>query len=52
MRRTIIRYCMLANVLVLRRVSAPVLKRFPTWEHVVHAGSVDDDEFDDRYDQV
>lgn len=29
----------LASVLVLRSISTRVLKRFPTMEHVVHAGA-------------
>ncbi|NXY90146.1 BEST2 protein, partial [Alcedo cyanopectus] len=35
LRRTLLRYCGLAALLVLRAVSAPVRKRFPTCEHLV-----------------
>jgi hypothetical protein len=39
MRRTIVRYCLLAYVLVLRKVCSPVNKRFPSMQHVVQAGT-------------
>ncbi|VDK45999.1 unnamed protein product [Anisakis simplex] len=38
MRRTIIRYLCLAQVLVLRDISIPVRRRFPTYESIVTAG--------------
>lgn len=37
-RRNIMRYLCLAQVLVLRDVSVPVKKRFPTLKHVLDAG--------------
>lgn len=39
LRRTLVRYANLASVLVLGSISTRVLKRFPTMEHVVHAGA-------------
>lgn len=39
-RRTIIRYLVLAEVLVLRDISSSVKKRFPTMDHVVNAGKL------------
>ncbi|NP_001080317.1 bestrophin 2 L homeolog isoform X1 [Xenopus laevis] len=37
-RRTLIRYCSLSGLLILRSVSTAVFKRFPTIDHVVEAG--------------
>ncbi|XP_061472709.1 bestrophin-2 isoform X2 [Rhineura floridana] len=37
-RRTLMRYCSLSAVLILRSVSIAVFKRFPTIDHVVEAG--------------
>ncbi|XP_042308481.1 bestrophin-2 [Sceloporus undulatus] len=37
-RRTLMRYCSLSAVLILRSVSTAVFKRFPTMDHVVEAG--------------
>uniref|UniRef100_A0A8D0BFL9 Bestrophin homolog n=1 Tax=Salvator merianae TaxID=96440 RepID=A0A8D0BFL9_SALMN len=37
-RRTLMRYCSLSAVLILRSVSIAVFKRFPTMDHVVEAG--------------
>eukprot|EP00092_Neocalanus_flemingeri_P043722 GFUD01048256.1.p1 GENE.GFUD01048256.1~~GFUD01048256.1.p1 ORF type:complete len:446 (+),score=120.92 GFUD01048256.1:136-1473(+) len=37
-RRLITRYAMLANILTLRRVSTSVVKRFPTYQHLVETG--------------
>uniref|UniRef100_A0A8D2KTP3 Bestrophin homolog n=2 Tax=Varanus komodoensis TaxID=61221 RepID=A0A8D2KTP3_VARKO len=36
-RRTLMRYCSLSAVLILRSVSTAVFKRFPTMDHVVEA---------------
>ncbi|XP_028134857.1 bestrophin-2 isoform X2 [Diabrotica virgifera virgifera] len=38
MRRTIVRYAVLAYVITLQRISLRVKKRFPTWQHVVDSG--------------
>nr|XP_045749485.1 LOW QUALITY PROTEIN: bestrophin-1 [Mirounga angustirostris] len=38
LRRTLIRYANLGNVLILRSVSAAVYKRFPSSQHLVKAG--------------
>lgn len=38
LRRTLIRYANLGNVLILRSVSAAVYKRFPSPQHLVKAG--------------
>lgn len=38
LRRTLIRYANLGNVLILRSVSAAVFKRFPSSQHLVKAG--------------
>nr|XP_023415538.1 bestrophin-1 [Loxodonta africana] len=38
LRRTLIRYANLANVLILRSISAAVYKRFPSTQHLVQAG--------------
>ena len=43
-RRTVVRYALLAMVLVLQLVSSAVRKRLPTLEHVVQAGLMTDDE--------
>ncbi|XP_069460221.1 bestrophin-2a [Ambystoma mexicanum] len=37
-RRTLMRYCSLSALLILRSVSTAVFKRFPTMDHVVEAG--------------
>lgn len=37
-RRTLMRYCSLSAVLILRSVSTAAFKRFPTIDHVVEAG--------------
>ncbi|XP_068130323.1 bestrophin-2a [Hyperolius riggenbachi] len=37
-RRTLVRYCSLAGLLILRSVSTAAFKRFPTIDHVVEAG--------------
>eukprot|EP00092_Neocalanus_flemingeri_P066703 GFUD01081296.1.p1 GENE.GFUD01081296.1~~GFUD01081296.1.p1 ORF type:complete len:496 (+),score=133.02 GFUD01081296.1:64-1551(+) len=37
-RRLITRWAMLANILTLRRVSTSVVKRFPTYQHLVETG--------------
>ncbi|XP_053572006.1 bestrophin-2 [Bombina bombina] len=37
-RRTLMRYCSLSGLLILRSVSTAVFKRFPTIDHVVEAG--------------
>ncbi|TRZ04664.1 hypothetical protein HGM15179_022443, partial [Zosterops borbonicus] len=37
LRRTLLRYGSLAALLVLRAVSTPVYKRFPTTDHLVQA---------------
>lgn len=37
-RRTLMRYCSLSSLLILRSVSTAVFKRFPTIDHVVEAG--------------
>ena len=38
LRRTLMRYANLGNVLILRSVSAAVYKRFPSPQHLVKAG--------------
>lgn len=38
LRRTLMRYVNLGNVLILRSVSAAVYKRFPSPQHLVKAG--------------
>jgi len=38
LRRTLMRYAKLSNVLILRSVSAAVYKRFPSPQHLVKAG--------------
>jgi hypothetical protein len=38
LRRTLIRYANLGNVLILRSVSTAVYKRFPSLQHLVQAG--------------
>jgi hypothetical protein len=40
MRRTIVRYLCLGNVLTMRSISGPVRKRFPTIQHIVDAGEL------------
>lgn len=37
-RRSLMRYLILTLILVLRSISSPVKKRFPTLEHVVESG--------------
>ncbi|KAG8441416.1 hypothetical protein GDO86_006962 [Hymenochirus boettgeri] len=37
-RRTLMRYCSLSGLLILRSVSTAVFQRFPTMDHVVEAG--------------
>uniref|UniRef100_A0A915K1B3 Bestrophin homolog n=1 Tax=Romanomermis culicivorax TaxID=13658 RepID=A0A915K1B3_ROMCU len=39
-RRTLMRYLSLANVLVLRDISSAVRKRFPTYDQLLAAGSL------------
>ncbi|KAJ1172461.1 hypothetical protein NDU88_004308 [Pleurodeles waltl] len=43
-RRTLMRYCSLSSLLILRSVSTAVFKRFPTMDHVVEAGFMTRDE--------
>lgn len=43
-RRTLMRYCNLSSLLILRSVSTAVFKRFPTVDHVVEAGFMTRDE--------
>lgn len=38
LRRTLMRYANLGNVLILRSISAAVYKRFPSPQHLVKAG--------------
>nr|XP_013003878.1 bestrophin-1 isoform X3 [Cavia porcellus] len=38
LRRTLMRYAILGHVIILRSVSAAVYKRFPSLQHLVHAG--------------
>ena len=44
MRRSIVRYILLAYVLCLRKVCVPIVKRFPTLDHVVWSGIMTPDE--------
>ena len=44
MRRTVTRYACLAIVETLRLVSSPVKKRFPTYNHLVEAGLLTEEE--------
>ncbi|CAH1389281.1 unnamed protein product [Nezara viridula] len=44
MRRTIVRYAILAYVITLKHVSVRVKKRFPTLQHIVDAGKYNDGE--------
>lgn len=41
MRRTIVRYAVLAYIITLKHVSVRVKKRFPTLQHIVDAGEYD-----------
>ena len=47
MRRSIIRYITLSYCIALRTVSFRLKKRFPTLEHLVHAGIMRDDELEE-----
>lgn len=38
LRRTLIRYAILGQVLILRSISTAVYKRFPSLQHLVQAG--------------
>lgn len=40
MRRNIVRYCVLSQVLVFRDISMKVRKRFPTLDTVIAAGNI------------
>ncbi len=44
MRRNVMRYTLLSYVIVLRRISLRVRKRFPTLDHLVDAGLMRPDE--------
>ncbi len=44
MRRNVMRYTLLSYVIVLRRISLRVRKRFPTLDHLVDAGLMRQDE--------
>ena len=44
MRRTVIRYCLLAYILCIRRLSSRLKKRFPTMSRLVQTGIVRSDE--------
>ena len=39
-RRTLVRYLSLAEVLTYRSISTAVYKRFPTMQHVIDAGNI------------
>lgn len=45
LRRTLMRYVNLTSLLIFRSVSTAVYKRFPTMDHVVEAGIVNDVSF-------
>ncbi|XP_052616976.1 bestrophin-1 isoform X5 [Peromyscus californicus insignis] len=45
LRRTLIRYAILGQVLILRSVSTAVFKRFPTLLHLVRAGFMTNEEY-------
>lgn len=45
LRRTLMRYVNLTSLLIFRSVSTAVYKRFPTMDHVVEAGTVNDFSF-------
>jgi len=49
MRRTIVRYLNLGFILTLRLTCLPVKKRFPTLEHLVEAGILEEKEREVRY---
>lgn len=40
MRRTIVRYAVLAYIITLKHVSVRIKKRFPTLQHIVDAGEL------------
>ena len=44
MRRTVIRYCLLAYILCIRRLSSRLKKRFPTMTGLIQTGIVRSDE--------
>jgi hypothetical protein len=52
MRRTIVRYLNLGLVLTLRLTCLPVKKRFPTLEHLVEAGILEEKEKEVSHHQI